>query len=564
MDVLLDDPAELEGPLLAALWTRAVLAADADVIAACEAECSRRGGVTPTRLIANTRRPLVAASKKKDEGVTVVGERRAGPHGYQDIVSQSQKNIKEGKGYAEGQATYETSTEKGKNPYRRGKGKGGGQFTSKEHSGESTPAETTDPNKPRGKPLQEDDPSIPKRSPGGAKIKDFRNGMMIYEDGTRYDAQGWRNAKGQALDDNGNVIKKSKSDTSTSKTALDRAKEKARDDRRDAAKEEREKESREWDLKEARRKADEAAGEGDYGPLLSILEREETAARKARDLAKNPDARARLAQRAERLGRELAQTERRAEQAERREDREKGSSGGSSSDEDEQARLRKIVAQYPKWEKELRARYEGVGLSEAEMKDLIIRDRAERIRLLPRDYGSSGGDRPDMPARKKPPAKKPPAKAKGKGRDDNLEDMPRIRPDRPGDRHGRMETTPRVRMQEDDAPVKSPGGAKLIRFSNGVAKYADGSSYDGTTWKDRTGKPLRARAHVSAALTAAYDPALHPKGKDGKWIKKFGSSTSSTCPASNTVNAARSRSKARSSRSSPTRPHRATRSSASR
>jgi hypothetical protein len=502
VDALCDDVAELDGPLLAALWTRAVLAADADVVARCETECARRG-VTTARLLTSTRRPLralVAAKKKDDEGVTVVGERREGPRGYQDIVTQAQKNIREGKSYETGQATYETSKSKdGKNPYRRGKGKGGGQFTSKEHSGESTPAETTDPNKPRGKPLQEDDPSIPKRSPGGAKIKDFRNGMMIYADGTRYDAQGWRNAKGQALDDNGKVIKKSESDTKVSETALDRAKEKARKDRQDAAKEEREQESREWDLKEARRKAEVAAAEGDYGPLLSILERNETAARKARDLAKNPTSQARLEQRVARAQRELAQAERRAERAERAEDRAGTSTTSRSESEreaDEQAKLRKIVANYPQWEKELRARYEGVGLSEAEMKDLIIRDRAERISLLPRDYGETPSLTRGPPSAKKAPAKKAPAKK-------------------------------RERMQEDESPVKSPSGAKLVSFNNGVAKYADGWTFDGTTWKNRAGKPTTDRpgrrvSGNTAALVAAYDPALHPKGKDGKWIKKFG------------------------------------------
>jgi hypothetical protein len=48
-------------------------------------------------------------------------------------------------------------------------------------------------------------------------------------------------------------------------------------------------------------------------------------------------------------------------------------------------------------------------------------------------------------------------------------------------------------MQEDEAPVKSPAGAKLTDFGkDGVARYEDGTSFDGKTWRDAKGNEIKA------------------------------------------------------------------------
>ena len=46
---------------------------------------------------------------------------------------------------------------------------------------------------------------------------------------------------------------------------------------------------------------------------------------------------------------------------------------------------KKKAANYPQWEAELRAEYKDVGLSEAELQELILRDRVKRLRQLPKD-----------------------------------------------------------------------------------------------------------------------------------------------------------------------------------
>ena len=443
MDALIDDVAELDGPLLAAMWTRAVLAGDADLIAVWEAECAARG-VRAQSLVAAARRPLVAAKAKKDDDEPThidPGKRSGGPRSYAEITAQSQKNIREGKSYDTGQATYKNS--KGYNPYRKKKGeKGGGQFTTKEG------AQTTDPNVART-PLEEDDPSIPDKSPKGAEIEDFRDGMMIYKDGTRYDGEGWRDSKGRALDSKGNVIKKTAGKGGGSGTsAVEREKEKAKKAAEKAKKDQERQESRDWDTAESRRKADAAAKEGNYASLLSIVERNETAARKARDFAKSPEAREKAELEVARAQKELADVKAAATKAKAdkeitdKAEREKKAEAAKKEREAERekenaAEYAAIAANYPAWEKELREKYAEVGLSEAEMADLIIRDRARRVRLLPRKKRSYKGNPTS-----------------------NLETMPTI------------------------TPGPSTGG--------------------------------------QIVTSAGYDPALHPKGKDGKWIEKLG------------------------------------------
>jgi hypothetical protein len=458
VDALIDDVAELDGPLLAAMWTRAVLAGDADLIAVWEAECAARG-VRAQSLVAAARRPLVAAKAKKDDDEPThidPGKRSGGPRSYAEITAQSQKNIREGKSYDTGQATYKDS--KGYNPYRKKKGeKGGGQFTTKEG------AQTTDPNVART-PLEEDDPSIPDKSPKGAEIEDFRDGMMIYKDGTRYDGEGWRDSKGRALDSKGNVIKKTGGGKGggSGTSAVEREKEKAKKAAEKAKKDQERQESRDWDTAESRRKADAAAKEGNYASLLSIVERNETAARKARDFAKSPEAREKAELEVARAQKELADVKAAATKAKAdkeitdKADREKKAEAARKEREAERekeqaAEYAEIAANYPAWEKELREKYAEVGLSEAEMADLIIRDRARRVRLLPRKKRSYKGNPTS-----------------------NLEKMPTI------------------------TPGPSTGGQIV------------------TSAGEQTG------ASSAESLVAGYDPALHPKGKDGKWIEKLG------------------------------------------
>ena len=383
MDVLTDDVAVLDGPLLAALWVRSVLAGDPVVVAACEMEAEQRG---------TTCRALVAASKKKDDeefSHTDFGKKSKGPSSQEDIVTQAQKNKREGKKWDTGQATYKES--KGYNPYRKKKGeKGGGQFTTKEA------AQTTNPDAARdGAELEEDDKRIPDKSPGGAEIDDFRDGMMIYKDGTRYDAQGWRNEKGEALDANGKVIKKDsgKAGAKAGQAKVEAARRKAEADAERARKKQEQEVSRAWDTAEARRAANDKAAKGDYGSLLSIVERNERDARKKRDLGTGSDDEVAAAQK------ELADTKAAAEKAKTEKDaaakteRETKSTAAKAERETKSeadrtakqtAEYAKIAKNYAGWESELRARYADVGLSEAELADLVIRDRARRIRLLPR------------------------------------------------------------------------------------------------------------------------------------------------------------------------------------
>lgn len=369
MDVLTGDVAQLDGPLLAALWARAVLAADAATVIRCEAECVTRG-VTP--------RALLAATKKKQEPAKT-GDMSA--H-YAELSANAQQRKAEGKKFSNSKQA------KGYNPYRKKKGeKGGGQFASKGDSG----AERTDPDKPRdGAPMIQED-EVPATSPKGAKLEDFRGpppGMAVYEDGSIYDGKGWRNSKGEALDDSGNKKKKTSGAGAKGRSKEERdaeaAKKKAERDASDA-----------WDSTENRRKAEEAASKGNYAPLVSIAERSERAARKRRDLATSEADRAKAERDVAAAEKDLADVRTAADKAKADKDvsdkaaREKKTVDAktereAASNAARTAEYTEIAKNYPVWEAELRAKYTDTGLSDAEMRDLIIRDRARRVRALPR------------------------------------------------------------------------------------------------------------------------------------------------------------------------------------
>ena len=224
--------------------------------------------------------------------------------------------------------------------------------------------------------------------------------MMIYEDGTRYDAKGWRNAKGEALDANGKVIKKDsgKAGAKAGQAKVEAARRKAEADAERARKKQERDESNAWDTAEARRAANEKADKGDYGALLSILERNEREARKQRDLHAHTDtprgnseveaaqkeladARAKAAE-AKTAKDTAAKTEREAKSTAAKTEREAKATADRTAKQT--AEYAEIAKNYAGWESELRAKYTDVGLSEAELADLVIRDRARRIRLLPR------------------------------------------------------------------------------------------------------------------------------------------------------------------------------------
>lgn len=105
---------------------------------------------------------------------------------------------------------------KGKNPYERGPGEapnsryipgpGEGDGAKGTPPPADLPVVNVNATLPKGRgPMEEDDPSIPDTSPSGAKIVDFMpgpdGGVMVYEDGTVYDAKGWQPGRPAAVRD---------------------------------------------------------------------------------------------------------------------------------------------------------------------------------------------------------------------------------------------------------------------------------------------------------------------------------------------------------------------------
>jgi chemotaxis protein histidine kinase CheA len=405
---------ELDDTLLAALWARAVIAADAVTVAQCELECEARK-VTPRGLIAATGR-------------------------FDATVAQSQKNIAEGKSYdtgfklpkyRPGEKTRK-KLEKAAKGKKKGSGKGGYN------------------------------PNRKKSGPGGGQFT------------TADDAQA-KQEKAQA-----------------------------------------QAESKAWDEQEAVRKAQTKADEGNYTSLVNLAEKREAAARKKVDLAKNDQdrqaaqaeleaAQANLADVNKKAAdakskaeadkntkRETAQSQREQDAAARRaatakdaEDRKKVDAQAKAAGD--AARQAAIEKNYPAWEAEIRRTHPGA--NETEINEMVLKDRAQRVRALGADYGKAESE------------------AASRAVHDAAENLPDPGP-------------PAKKMQEDESPATSPNGARLVDFrSDGVAHYADGTTYDGKTWR-KNGKVIRASALL--AKGGHFNADLHPRGHDGKFIERFG------------------------------------------
>jgi hypothetical protein len=75
------------------------------------------------------------------------------------------------------------------------------------------------------------------------------------------------------------------------------------------------------------------------------------------------------------------------------------------------------------------------------------------------------------------------------------------------------------RIEEDDSPLKSPSGAKLVDYDgagSGLAVYEDGTTYDGYGWRDKNGKPTGG----SSGKPASDDKADAAKTKAAKAAEK--------------------------------------------
>ena len=163
-----------------------------------------------------------------------------------------------------------------------------------------------------------------------------------------------------------------------------------------------------WKIAEDERAAKQKAEEdGNYGPWLRFAEKMEAARRKARDLAETDEERAQAEQDLEaaaaylddvkgkaakaKADKETAKetkkagekAEREAESARKKTEREAETERKRVERETarETARVAEYAAiakNYPDWEAEVRKQYEGRDLSDAELNELILRDRARR------------------------------------------------------------------------------------------------------------------------------------------------------------------------------------------
>ena len=172
-----------------------------------------------------------------------------------------------------------------------------------------------------------------------------------------------------------------------------------------------------WKIAEDERTAKKKAEEGDYRPLQRFAEKMEAARRKARDLAQTDeereqaekdlaDAQAYLddvndkAAKAKTAKESEKETKKATEKATREAESERKRVERKAETEAETARRKteretaaeaarvaesaEIAKNYPVWEQTIRAQYKDLGLSEAELNELILQDRARRVRALPR------------------------------------------------------------------------------------------------------------------------------------------------------------------------------------
>lgn len=168
------------------------------------------------------------------------------------------------------------------------------------------------------------------------------------------------------------------------------------------------------DIAEQERSAKEKAEQdGNFGPLLRFAEKIQSARRKQVDLADSDEQRAQAEKDLEDATRYLedvksqaakakeakegakasktaadkaareAETERKKGERETESARKK-TEREAAAERERVAAYEAIAANYPNWEAEVRRQYEGRDLSEAELAELVLRDRARRVKAIPR------------------------------------------------------------------------------------------------------------------------------------------------------------------------------------
>jgi hypothetical protein len=345
--VAVDDVVALPDPLLAAAWVRAVAARNPARIAVCEAEAAERGTSCTAILAATTKNKNSNPKKKKPEPPPPppppVPQSRSR---YQGVVEQT-KQARDKRNTARSQGKGEG---KGYNPYRSVDGK----FSTADKAG---------------------------KGGGGGK------------GGGAGKAKG--GGKGGGKDKEAEAAKKAA--------------------------------SKAWDDAEALRKAEDKAKGGKFATLISLAERRESAARKRVDLAEDATAKrdaqiaadeaaaflADVKDRAAKSDMEKeaakakkaadakaerekkiadAKAEREKKSAEAKAEREKASATKKAQAEEAKATAKQAVdqryaealavlrEQYANWETEVRRQHKDDKLTDAQMTELILRDRVRRLR----------------------------------------------------------------------------------------------------------------------------------------------------------------------------------------
>ena len=334
--------AELDDTLLAARWARAVRMGDVPLIAACEVEAEDRG---------TTISAILAATNRQK---------------YRDIAAQSAKNKAEGKSWDTGQRTLrvkpgEKGRKAGKKAYGRDSAESKGSADgARANRGDYVPARKKAGNKGGGQFTSPDDPEGTGGKGGsgkgsaGAKDKEAekaaraeekaRKGLFNIAEDRREAEEAIERGEGY-----GKLISHLAKLTRAYREAVE------------FAKTDEEREKAQADLRVAEAEEADARAKAEQAKTAKTAEREaKSAADKA---ARTAESEAKAAQR---------KTEREAESAAKRAARE-----AEEAAEDAAAR-KALVDQYPQWEADVRDQYKNTNLSEAELEDLILRDRARR------------------------------------------------------------------------------------------------------------------------------------------------------------------------------------------